>query len=40
MNIKKEIEKGAGIGNGIYLSDIEINPLGIKAVMINEVVPS
>ena len=40
MNMKKELEKKAGIGKGIYFNDIEIDPLGIKAVMINEVVPS
>lgn len=40
MNIKKELEAIAGPGDGIYLNDIEIDPLAIKAVMINEVVPS
>ena len=40
MNIKKELEKKAGIANGIYLNDTDIDPLTIKAVMINEVVPS
>ncbi|MDE7354345.1 MAG: uracil-DNA glycosylase [Acetatifactor sp.] len=39
MNIKKEIETKAGITNGIYLNDIDIEPLTIKAIMINEVVP-
>ena len=39
MNMKKELEKKAGIGKGIYFNDIEIDPLGIKAVIINEVVP-
>ena len=40
MNIKKELEAKAGITSGIYLNDVEIDPLTIKAVMINEVVPS
>ena len=40
MNIKKELEAKAGITNGIYLNNIEIDPLTIKVIMINEVVPS
>lgn len=40
MNIKKELEKKVGIARGIYLNDIDIDPLTIKAIMINEVVPS
>ena len=40
MNIKKELEMKLGIVNGIYLNDIEIDPLTINAIMINEVVPS
>ena len=40
MNIKKELETKAGIANGIYINNIDINPLTIKAIMINEVVPS
>lgn len=40
MNIKKELEMKVGITNGIYLNSIEIDPLTIKAIMINEVVPS
>ena len=40
MNIKKELEAKAGIANGIYLNNIDIDPLMIKAIMINEVVPS
>lgn len=40
MNIKKEIKTKAGIENGIYLNDIDIDPLTIKAIMINEVVPA
>lgn len=40
MNIKKELEAKVGIANGIYLNNIDIDPLMIKAIMINEVVPS
>lgn len=40
MNIKKELEMKVGITKDIYLNDIEINPLTIRAIMINEVVPS
>ena len=40
MNIKKKLEMKAGITNGIYLNNIDIDPLTIKAIMINEVVPS
>lgn len=40
MNIKKELEAKVGIANGIYLNNIDIDPITIKAIMINEVVPS
>ena len=40
MNIKKELEIKVGIASGIYLNDIDIDPLTIKTIMINEVVPS
>ena len=40
MNIKKELERKVGRTNGIYLNNIDIDPLTIKAIMINEVVPS
>ena len=40
MNIKKELETKVGIANGIYLNNIDIDLLTIKAIMINEVVPS
>ncbi len=40
MNIKQELEAKAGIANAIYLNDIEVDPLTIKAIMINEVVPA
>lgn len=40
MNIKQELEAKAGIANAIYLNDIEVDPLTVKAIMINEVVPA
>ena len=40
MNIKKELETKVGIASDIYLNDIDIDPFTIKAIMINEVVPS
>ena len=40
MNIKTELETKLGTKTGICLNNIEIDPLIIKAVMINEVVPS
>ena len=40
MNIKKELEAKIGIANDIYLNNIEIDPLTVKAIMINEVVPA
>ena len=40
MNIQNELEAKVGITNIIYLNNIEIDPLTIKAIMINEVVPS
>ena len=40
MNIKKEIEMKAGTADNIYLNNIEVDPLMIKAIMINEVVPA
>jgi uracil-DNA glycosylase len=40
MNIKKALETKVGIASGIYLNDIDIDPLTIKAIMINEVVPA
>ncbi len=39
MNIKKEIEMKTGTANGIYLNNIDLDPLAIRAIMINEVVP-
>ena len=40
MNIKRELETKVGIANSIYLNNIDIPPLTIKAIMINEVVPT
>ena len=40
MNIKRELEAKAGAANGIYLNNIDIDPLTIKAIMIKEVVPA
>ncbi len=40
MNIKRELEAKADAANGIYLNNIDIDPLTIKAIMINEVVPA
>lgn len=40
MNIRKELEKTVGVLEEIQLNDLEIDPLEIKAIMINEVVPS
>ena len=40
MNIRKEIEAKVGKNGSIYLNNIEVDPLMIKAMMINEVVPS
>lgn len=40
MNIQNEIEAKVGRRSSIYLNNIEIDPLMIKAIMINEVVPS
>ena len=40
INVKEELERKVGAADGIYLNNIEIDPLAVKAVMINEVVPS
>ena len=40
MNVKRVLEAKAGIASGIYLNDIDIDPLTIRAIMINEVVPA
>lgn len=40
MNIKKELETKVGMANAIYLNNVDLDPLTIKAIMINEVVPA
>jgi Uracil-DNA glycosylase len=40
MNIRAELEKAVGIAENIQLNDLELDPLKIKAIMINEVVPA
>lgn len=40
MNIRTELEKAVGTMEHIQLNNLEIDPLKIKAFMINEVVPS
>ncbi len=40
MHVKKELELKLGAADGICLNDVEVDPLTIKAVLINEVVPS
>ncbi len=40
MNIKTELETKLSTASGIYLNNIEIDPPTIKAIMVNEVVPS
>ncbi len=40
MNIRAELEKAVGIAENIQLNDLELDPLKIKTIMINEVVPA
>ena len=40
MNVKTELEKTVGSMEHIQLNNLEIDPLKIKAIMINEVVPA
>ena len=40
MNIEQELKKRVGFMDQIRLNDLEIDPLTIKAIMINEVVPA
>ena len=40
MNVRTELEKAVGIAENIQLNDLELDPLKIKAIMINEVVPA
>lgn len=39
MNVKRELETVIGVTGNLQLNDIEIDPLAIKAIMINEVAP-
>ena len=39
MNIRQELESRLGPAGAIRLNDVEIDPMSIRAVMINEVVP-
>ncbi len=40
MNIKTELEKELGADSELRFNNIDIDPPGIKAIMINEVVPT
>ena len=40
MNIKKELEKINDTSKHFQFNDIDVDPLSIKAIMINEVVPA
>lgn len=40
MNIKQGLETKLGTADGMSLNNMEIDPLTVKAIMINEVVPS
>ncbi|WP_353744744.1 uracil-DNA glycosylase family protein [Acetobacterium sp. MES1] len=40
MNVRAELEKAVGVAENIQLNDIELDPLKIKTIMINEVVPA
>ncbi|WP_027625743.1 uracil-DNA glycosylase family protein [Clostridium lundense] len=40
MNIREELEKAVGVMENLQLNDLEIDSLSVKAIMINEVVPS
>lgn len=40
MNIRAELEKAVGVAENIQLNDLELDPLKIKTIMINEVVPA
>lgn len=40
MNIRQELESRLGPAGAIRLNDVEIDPMSIRAVMINEVVPA
>jgi len=40
MNIKQELETRLGAAASLQLNDIDVDPAAIRAIMINEVVPS
>lgn len=40
MNVGTELKKTIDVPDGVFLNYIELDPLAIKAIMINEVVPS
>ena len=40
MNIKEELETKAGAAGNMHLNNIDLDPLTVKVVMINEVVPA
>ena len=40
MNVKNELEKSAELSRNLFLNDVELDPMAIRAVMINEVVPA
>jgi uracil-DNA glycosylase len=40
MNVRVELEKVVEVAENIQLNDLELDPLEIKAIMINEVVPA
>ncbi|WP_414150873.1 uracil-DNA glycosylase family protein [Acetobacterium carbinolicum] len=40
MNIRAELEKAVGVTENIQLNDLALDPLKIKTIMINEVVPA
>ena len=39
MNIRKELENALGAAQHIQLNDLELDPLKIRAILINEAVP-
>lgn len=40
MNIRQELEARLGTNPAIHLNDVELDPAGIRAILINEVVPA
>lgn len=39
MNVRQELQNRLGVNPHIQLNDVEVDPSGIRAIMINEVVP-